>query len=297
MLDSNARLLSRRMARHWKGFPMPAEDDQHPLLRKFETLMAADRLSEALALAVDTIAEPPADLREEDLAVFEFEQLSILFELGDGTTLLECLAPYDPEDAAVALFEVRAHLLRWDLERAKSRLKEIEPDVDNDPGMEADRLELEAVIDDLEGRYDASDQKLQRAFELAPDDHPLPPRLDFEEASALLERTLDELPAEIRAGLQNLIIELVPMPRIEAPQEAGVTSPWILGLYTGLSALERDAVHVDPLPPRVEIYQRNLERSCANKEDMEEELRITLLHEVGHHLGFDEDGVAALGLE
>ena len=87
------------------------------------------------------------------------------------------------------------------------------------------------------------------------------------------------------------------MPRIEAPHEDGVTSPWILGLYTGHSALERDVSAPDALPPRVQIYQRNLERTCSEVAEIEEELRVTLLHEVGHHLGFDEDGVAALGLE
>lgn len=276
---------------------MPLEDSPHPLITRIDELIAGDRLDEALELVEDTLSAPPDDLPDEELAQVEFEQLALLFELGDPTRLLAAVKQYDPADPAAALFEVRAHLLRWDVERAKARLRGLRLATEGEAGLEADRLELEALIDDLEGRFEESDRKLRRAHLKAPDEHPLPVRLDPDQAHGLLERTLAELPQEVRSGMQNLIVELVPMPRVEPIRESGVTSPWILGLYTGHSALERDATAPDPLPPRVQIYQRNLERTCADLDEIQEELRVTLLHEIGHHLGFDEDGVAALGLE
>jgi predicted Zn-dependent protease with MMP-like domain len=276
---------------------MPLEDDAHPLLARIDELIATDRLDEALELVEETLSAPPDDLLDDELAQIEFEQLALLFELGEPQRLLAAVQQYDPEDPAAALFEVRAHLLRWDVERAKARLRELREITEREAGLDADRLELEALIDDLEGRFEESDRKLRRANRRAPDEHPLPVRLEPEQAHALLERALAELPPHIHAHLENLIVELVPMPRIEPIRESGVTSPWILGLYTGHSALERDATAPDPLPPRVQIYQRNLERTCADLDDLREELRTTLLHEIGHHLGFDEDGVAGLGLE
>jgi predicted Zn-dependent protease with MMP-like domain len=280
-----------------KGIRMPLDDDAHALIARIDELIAADRLEDALEVVEDTLSAPPDDLREEELAQIEFEQLALLFELGDPSRLLAAVRQYDVTDPAAALFEVRAHLLRWDVETAKTRLRELRADTEGEAGLDADRLELEAVIDDLEGRYEESDRKLRRANKKAPEEHPLPVRLDPAEAQAVLERALAELPENVRASLQNLIVEIVPMPRIEPIRESGVTSPWILGLYTGFSALERDATAPDPLPPRVQIYQRNLERTCADLDEMQEELRVTLLHEIGHHLGFDEDGVAGLGLE
>ena len=51
------------------------------------------------------------------------------------------------------------------------------------------------------------------------------------------------------------------------------------------------------LPPTVYLFQRNLERVCGDREQLVEEIRVTLFHELGHALGFDEEGVARMGLE
>jgi len=50
------------------------------------------------------------------------------------------------------------------------------------------------------------------------------------------------------------------------------------------------------LPPIIYLFQRNLERACEDESELTEQVRITLYHEIGHFLGFDEDGVDAMGL-
>ena len=50
------------------------------------------------------------------------------------------------------------------------------------------------------------------------------------------------------------------------------------------------------LPDRVVVFQRSIERIATDREHLAEELRVTVLHEIGHHFGFDEDGVDAMGL-
>ena len=50
------------------------------------------------------------------------------------------------------------------------------------------------------------------------------------------------------------------------------------------------------LPDRITLFAGPLTRSCASRDELEEEIRITVLHELGHHLGFDEGGLDDLGL-
>jgi len=75
------------------------------------------------------------------------------------------------------------------------------------------------------------------------------------------------------------------------------TPPTCSGLFAGTSELERSEYETGALPPRIFLFQRNLERACRTHADLLEQIRVTLYHEVGHMLGFDERGVAELGLE
>jgi predicted Zn-dependent protease with MMP-like domain len=69
----------------------------------------------------------------------------------------------------------------------------------------------------------------------------------------------------------------------------------MLGLFVGSSRLERSNEGAE-LPAAIHLFQRNLERACADREDLVNEVRITLFHEIGHMLGFDEEGVDRMGL-
>ena len=72
--------------------------------------------------------------------------------------------------------------------------------------------------------------------------------------------------------------------------------PDLLGLFVGASHLERcDENPIDGVA-RIHLFQRNLERACSDRAELIAELRITLYHELGHLLGFDEHGVDELGL-
>ncbi|MCA8954949.1 MAG: metallopeptidase family protein, partial [Planctomycetes bacterium] len=70
-------------------------------------------------------------------------------------------------------------------------------------------------------------------------------------------------------------------------------APDSLGVYVGVSVEGQSARQ---LPDRVVVFQRNIERIATDREHLAEELRVTVLHEIGHHFGFDEDGVDAMGL-
>jgi predicted Zn-dependent protease with MMP-like domain len=98
-----------------------------------------------------------------------------------------------------------------------------------------------------------------------------------------VQAALDNLPEEIAAALENVAVVI----EDENPEE-----PTLFGWYNGLGP-GRD--HAGALPDQVVIYRRPLERAFPDPEDLEREIRITVLHEIGHFFGLDEDRIDELG--
>lgn len=101
---------------------------------------------------------------------------------------------------------------------------------------------------------------------------------------AIAERLLAQLPPDIREKLGNVLILVEDNP----PSDR---ADW-LGEFDGVSYGQGDPT----LPNRIILYKNNLEDMCESEEEVEEEIRITLLHEIGHFLGLDEDELDDRGL-
>ena len=96
---------------------------------------------------------------------------------------------------------------------------------------------------------------------------------------------LDELPPNLASALENVAV----LVEDENPDE-----PDLLGLYHGVPLPERgEAAGV--LPDTISIYRRPLEESFPDPDDLREEIRITVLHELAHYFGIDEDRLEELG--
>jgi len=98
---------------------------------------------------------------------------------------------------------------------------------------------------------------------------------------------LDELPPSIAAALQNVAVVV----EDENPED-----PDLLGLYHGVPLPERGDM-AGVLPDKISIYRIPLEEAFPDSADLQEEIRITVLHELGHYFGLDEDEIAALGYD
>lgn len=70
----------------------------------------------------------------------------------------------------------------------------------------------------------------------------------------------------------------------------------LFGLYQGIPQSSRGSGYSMVLPDRITIFMGPLERAYGSRVELEEQIRITVLHELGHHLGLDEDGLDAIGL-
>jgi predicted Zn-dependent protease with MMP-like domain len=106
--------------------------------------------------------------------------------------------------------------------------------------------------------------------------------LSFEEH---VERALASLPPELRAAVRNLEISV----EDEHPDD-----PDLFGLYEGIPLPERGD-WAGSLPDRIRIFRLPLEESFPNPDELEEEIRVTVLHELAHYFGIDEARLDELG--
>lgn len=106
---------------------------------------------------------------------------------------------------------------------------------------------------------------------------------DFE---ALVTEAMEDLPAEILDGLDNVVIVTE-----DEPEDGSDT----LGVYEGTALTERDSSWFGALPDRVVLFRGPLTRMCEDEDELYEEIAITLVHEIGHFHGIDEDRLHELG--
>lgn len=118
---------------------------------------------------------------------------------------------------------------------------------------------------------------------------------DFDRA---VEQALASIPAEFRTYLENVAVEVLPAPtpRIlaEFDEEGGED---LLGLYVGVPLEDKGVEGGSVLPDRIYIFRDNLKDMCESRAELIDEIRVTVLHEIGHHFGLDEDRLEELGYE
>jgi predicted Zn-dependent protease with MMP-like domain len=127
------------------------------------------------------------------------------------------------------------------------------------------------------------------------------PRAPFgvseDEFVQIAEAVLAELPKKVRALLAN-----VPLLAVDYPDEAAVSEgfdPRALGVFSGSPLPEKHHVQGASTADlnTIQLFQRNIERLCRDREDVHEEIRITVLHETGHFFGLTEADMERLGLD
>jgi predicted Zn-dependent protease with MMP-like domain len=115
----------------------------------------------------------------------------------------------------------------------------------------------------------------------------MPVDMGPKEFDALVDRALDGIPDEIAQLVRNVVV----LVEDEAPED----DPDLLGLYDGIALTERWGDPMMELPDRIFIYRSNLLDMCDSVEQLEDEVRITVVHEVAHHFGIDDDRLHDLG--
>ena len=263
-----------------------------------------------------------AELLVEDLSEFE-QAVSLCDELLGGKKelprldrgteaevhYLKAKAVFYLDDLEGALFLVRRALktsgdigiyrsfegqILFELGRFDEARRCLEAAVAMDPEAGHAAYHLALVFERL-GQPAEAAAAFERANALDPERYPLPVEVDEALFRAAAAEAIDNLPRSIREYVEEVpvLVEDWPAPDLFGSESV---SPQILGLYIGTPRTEAEVSAQPQDVTRVILFKRNLEKVCRDRDDLIEQIQITVRHEIGHHLGLSEEDLERLGL-
>ena len=113
------------------------------------------------------------------------------------------------------------------------------------------------------------------------------PWLDADAFESLVTDELDQLPDEMIDGLDNVAFVVE-----DRPEDGSLD---LLGLYDGVALTERGAYGFGEMPDRIILYREPLLAICEDEQELRDEIHVTLVHEIAHYYGIDDDRLHELG--
>jgi len=152
-----------------------------------------------------------------------------------------------------------------------------------------------ALVLERVGDSEGSERAFEAANALDPQQYPLPASVDLEFFNGAVSEAIDNLPRSIREYVEDVPVLVEDHPSDELMDEEAV-SPQILGIYIGTPRTEAGPSHQPIEVTRVILFKKNLEKICRDRDELIDQIQITLRHEIGHHLGLSEEDMERLGL-
>lgn len=267
-----------------------ADNDEARLLLA-QGYLAIDDLEKTIEMCDVLLRKDPNNL---DARFYMAEALLELGAAAEAAQLYESIVEENPEDAASMLGLGFALYESCQFDEAMAALQEA---LELDPEM-ADGHFFVGLILERQGDEMGARRSFKTARELDPETYKNPIKLSMAEFEKVVEDVLKSLPEKLRNYLAN-----VPISVEELPADADLRasdpplSPNLWGLFRGQTLAEQLTDKFAHVPSEIVLYRRNLQRGVQNREELIEEIKITLQHEIAHFLGLDEEEVAELGLE
>jgi predicted Zn-dependent protease with MMP-like domain len=192
-------------------------------------------------------------------------------------------------ERGIALFE----LCRFpEAQEAFDRVLKDEPD-------EAWGHHYLGLMAERRGDVKEAKKRFAKAQALLPEEFPPPVSLSEEDFDQALEAAVQALPGHVKGYLDNVTIAVEDIPSDEdLKEQSPPLSPSILGVFRGTPVGERSVTNAyDHFTAAIVLYQKNLERFAKTREELIEQIGITVMHEVGHLVGLDEDDLWERGLD
>lgn len=239
-------------------------------LDKAWDLLVEERYEDVLE-AVHEVDDPEASLL----------RAMALYELGELEDALQHCAEALSEEDWAEPHRLRAVVLLSAAEPEKA-LEASRQAVDLEPESADAHHTLGLVFTQL-GRLSEADASFVRASELEPEEYFVPHRFDADSFDNAVEEALSTLPSQFRDYLENVEIAVEDVPGPDLILEGSDYGD--LGLYYGTTIQTEQG----GLPDRILLFQRNLENIAPDRKTLIREIGETLFHEVGHHMGLDEE--------
>jgi predicted Zn-dependent protease with MMP-like domain len=121
--------------------------------------------------------------------------------------------------------------------------------------------------------------------------------VDKNEIRKEIARVLDKLPRQFRKQLHNVEVVIEERPGEELFLDAGLDpeQDTLYGLYQGIPLPDRSSLYPPILPDKITIFSEPLLQDFPDPDELREQIRITVLHEIAHYFGFDDDEIDKLG--
>jgi predicted Zn-dependent protease with MMP-like domain len=105
----------------------------------------------------------------------------------------------------------------------------------------------------------------------------------------VVEETLDSLPQEFRGRIRNLAVLVEDIPSNQPSPQSGQRRRLLLGLFHGVPMTKKSTFDLPTGPDYIVLYQKNIEAVCSSEAEVREQIRLTVIHELGHYFGMDEN--------
>jgi predicted Zn-dependent protease with MMP-like domain len=104
-----------------------------------------------------------------------------------------------------------------------------------------------------------------------------------------VEETLDALPQEFRSRIQNVAVLVEDLPPNQSSSQTGKQRRLLLGIFHGVPTTNKRVFDLPSGPDHIVLYQKNIEAVCSSEAELREQIRLTVIHELGHYFGLDEE--------
>ena len=105
----------------------------------------------------------------------------------------------------------------------------------------------------------------------------------------IVEDSLDSLPEEFRSRIKNVAILVEDFPPTQSPPHPGQQRRLLLGIFHGVPATRKSVFDLPTGPAHIVLYQKNIEAVCSSEAEVRQQIRQTLIHELGHYFGMTEE--------
>ena len=110
-----------------------------------------------------------------------------------------------------------------------------------------------------------------------------------EDFTKVVGEALDSLPQEFRSRIRNVTVLVEDMPPNQPSPQPGKQRHLTLGIFHGIPTTKKSVFDLATGPDHIVLYQKNIEAVCSNEAEVREQIRLTVIHELGHYFGMDEN--------